>query len=380
MKKYLNYIIAALITTAGFILAAGTADAAVLSISPGQKEFAIGETFLAEIRLNSEKVVVNAVQATVSYDTDQLEALSVSTGGTFLTLWAQEPAIEPHGGVITLAGGIPDGSMVFSGLVATVTFRTKQAGGVEVAFDPLSTSVHANDGQGTATPLTTNSAFYNITNKSLTDIVSPTHPDENTWYQENTLTVRWSTRADVRYSYVLSLDAEEKPDAKVDAGEGMVTYDHLSDGIYYFILNEQVADGEWQLAGRRRVMIDSASPEPISSLVTRESSMYDNKFILIFSTVDKGSGVDHYDVREGKKVTAGAVSPYQIQDQSRATTLSVTAFDKAGNSVTATFPGASSNPTAKYHYATVLVLVAAGLLILVLVYLFMHTKRKKQQV
>ena len=71
----------------GILIFSAQADAAILSVNPQQKEFATGETFLAEIHLNSEKEIINAVEVMISYPTNLLEVVKVSRGGSFLTLW-----------------------------------------------------------------------------------------------------------------------------------------------------------------------------------------------------------------------------------------------------------------------------------------------------
>jgi hypothetical protein len=53
-------------------------------------------------------------------------------------------------------------------------------------------------------------------------------------------------------------------------------------------------------------------------------------YYIVFSTVDKQSGVDHYEVFENgawEKV----VSPYKLPDQSLKSEIKVKAIDKAGN-------------------------------------------------
>ena len=134
----------------------------VISVNPQYKEFATGETFLAEIHLNSEKEVINAVEARISYPTDLLEVVKISQGGSFLTLWIQEPTVEESAGIISFAGGIPGGSLVLDGKIATITFRTKISGVGEVAFDDNNSKVLLNDGLGTATQLETISGIYTI--------------------------------------------------------------------------------------------------------------------------------------------------------------------------------------------------------------------------
>ncbi len=77
---------------------------------------------------------------------------------------------------------------------------------------------------------------------------------------------------------------------------------------------------------------DNAPPEIFYPSVAEDSTIFDGKYFLVFSTVDKGSGVDHYEVREGfwgKYITAK--SPYLLKDQSLSSNIYIKAVDKAGN-------------------------------------------------
>lgn len=53
--------------------------------------------------------------------------------------------------------------------------------------------------------------------------------------------------------------------------------------------------------------------------------------ILIFTAVDKGSGVEHYEVREGRGEWTRATSPYLLQHQTGQVSVQVKAIDYAGN-------------------------------------------------
>jgi len=375
MSKFLKIVITAFVIIISVSFITGEANAAVLTINPGQKEFALGETFLAEVRLNSGQQVINAVEAVITYPTDMLEVVEVSQGGSFLTLWIQEPAVEKTAGIISLVGGIPDGSYVVDGKVVTITFRTKASGGVEVGFDQSSTSVRLNDGQGTETPLTFISGIYKISSASFIPIASPTHPDEDAWYRNKTFTVSWSIKQDASYSYALAVDSDEVPDDKGEPAEGIVTFPGLTDGVYYFILKEKISDQNWQIVGKRRVMIDSRSPLPIEAYISQESTLFEGKYFLIFSTVDKTSGIDHYDIIEDKELYGNASSPYVLKDQLRTKTITIKAFDRAGNSTGFSFSGISED-TSSLSNPYILILIV-GIVVMVFILLFIFRIRSK---
>jgi hypothetical protein len=376
MSKFLKTTITTLVVIIGIAFVVGGADAAILSVDPPQKELALGETFLADVHLNSEQQVINAVEAVVTYPTDMLEVIEVSQGGSFLTLWVQEPAVEKTAGIISLVGGIPDGSYVVDGKVITITFKTKAAGGVEVGFDSDATSVRLNDGKGTEAPLTLASGIYKISTASFISIASPTHPDEDTWYKNKTFTVSWSIKQGANYSYALSVDPDEVPDEKSESTKGEVTFPDLSDGIYYFVLKEKLPNQDWEVVGKRRVMIDSRSPMPIEAYISQESTLFEGKYFLIFSTVDKTSGVDHYDIIEGKELFGNASSPYVLKDQSQSKSITIRAFDRAGNSTEFSFAGTSESTTLSINSYTLIIIVCIVLVIFVLLFAFGVRLRK----
>jgi hypothetical protein len=344
MSKFLKTIILSSLTIVGIFLIARDTKAATLSVTSEYEEVNFGETFIVEVRLNSERQVVNAVRAALVYPPEMLEVVDISRGGSFLTLWPQEPKNDADSGTITLAGGIPHGSYVVDGKVVSILFRTKSSGGLELSFDPAQTSVHLNDGLGTKTELKLNSGIYKVVPGVTIDITSPTHPDETRWYSNNNPVFVWQPEAEKVYSYLLSHDPTAIPDDLPDEAKAEITYEDLSDGIYYFIVKEKTSPNQWSLIGKRRVMIDTSPPLPVQGSITREATMFDNKYYLTFTSRDTSSGIDYYDVSEGGTTTTGASSPYVLEDQTRRSTIIVVAVDKAGNKTESLMAGSWPNP------------------------------------
>jgi len=381
-KKYLFGII--LLT--GIFGITNLANAAIISINPQEKEFATGETFLVEVHLNSKKEVINAVEATIKYPTDLLEVVKISKGGSFLSLWAKEPDIEKSGGIIELAGGIPGGSLVLDGKILTITFKSKKSGVGEVNFTD-NTKVLLNDGLGTATKLTKVSGIFTINQNHFIEIDSPTHPDENSWYANYNFSVEWELKNNAVYSYILSSRSDEEPDNNRESTNGQVTFSNLNDGVYYFILKEKINEDEWTVIGKRRGMIDTQSPLPIETEISNDKYLYDGQYFLIFSTTDKGSGVDYYTIKEGTNLTNNAQSPYILQDQTQEDTIIITAYDKAGNYIkynyqediyTNTDSGSTSNNT----FVNIVIIILVGIVafvLLMLAFKFYSNKDDKNQ-
>lgn len=368
-------ILIAVICLFGVSIAVHQSHAATLKIESDSITTRAGNTFIIDVILDSEKEVVNAVEAVITYPADLLEAIEVSRGGSFLTLWPEEPEIDNNEGTITLTGGIPNGSMVFKGKVVSVTFLAKTSGGAEVDFDTDNTNILLNDGLGTETALTFSSGIFPIVPDSYISIFSKTHPEEYVWYSNDNLEIEWSTEEGAVYSYHLTDSIRKEPDNEKEPIRGRVTFPGLSNGIHYFVLKQKLPDQDWEVIGIRRAMVDKKPPLPISLEIGQEPSLYDGKYFLVFSATDEHSGISHFDVTEGTETYKGVSSPYILKDQSKERYVVVTAYDNAGNSAQYVI-GEENEKTAGATANGVFYLVI-GIILSLLFILFVLVRRKK---
>lgn len=75
---------------------------------------------------------------------------------------------------------------------------------------------------------------------------------------------------------------------------------------------------------------DTIPPDPFSVQIESSRTIYGGKYYIAFSTIDKQSGLDHYDIF----INGGwqkIVSPHPLEDQSLGVDVKVRAVDKAGN-------------------------------------------------
>jgi hypothetical protein len=84
---------------------------------------------------------------------------------------------------------------------------------------------------------------------------------------------------------------------------------------------------------------DTEPPEVFIPVLASDIALFDGATFVVFSTVDKGSGVDHYAVKEGRDEYIVVTSPYVLKDQSLSKNIYVTAFDKSGNERTIEIKG-----------------------------------------
>jgi hypothetical protein len=110
---------------------------------------------------------------------------------------------------------------------------------------------------------------------------------------------------------------------------------------------------------------DTVPPDPFAVIVESTEGVFDGYYYAVFATVDKQSGLDHYELFE-RGVWKVVESPYKLRDQSLEGGVEVRAIDKAGNIQVATFdpltvPERKAKPSYLLYAAAVILLAAAGL-------------------
>ena len=140
--------------------------------------------------------------------------------------------------------------------------------------------------------------------------------------------------------------------------------------------NKVEGTGQWFEMVRQ----DTTPPQPFTIEVVKNPGVFGGKYYIVFSAVDKESGIDHYEVYEkeldddflarllwfdrAKEFWQNIASPYVIKDQSLNSIIMVKAIDKAGNEriVSYTPPEYLREPSNIENY----LLIAAGVLLLIL--------------
>jgi hypothetical protein len=239
---------------------------AILYFEPSKGEYHLGDTFIVDLRIDTEGECINTVKAIVSFPKDLLEAKDFSTGNSILSLWLEGPKIDQKEGLISFVGGIPGGFCgplpgepekpnLLGRIIFRVVSRDVPRGLAEISFKEDS-QVLLNDGFGTPAKLTLKEAIFTI--------------------------------------------LPEKA---------------------------EVPREEWQ----EELTKDDIPPEPFEIKISQDPSIFGGKYFIVFSTTDKQTGIDHYEVKEGKRDWKRAESPYLLEDQSLKSIILVKAVDKAGN-------------------------------------------------
>ena len=88
---------------------------------------------------------------------------------------------------------------------------------------------------------------------------------------------------------------------------------------------------------------DTTPPETFTIDVTRDPSLFDDQLVAIFSTQDKQSGLDRYEVQENNGSFVRAVSPHLLHISSPES-VTIRAYDQAGNVQETTWRSTKAGP------------------------------------
>ena len=128
------------------------------------------------------------------------------------------------------------------------------------------------------------------------------------------------------------------------------------------------------------VSSDTVPPEAFAISLESTRDVFDGKYYIVFSTVDKESGLDHYEIFEHgawERVT----SPHVLADQSLKSPIKVNAIDKAGNKRLGTYTPGTPPPR---QYSLDDLLISIGVLFILVVALvgsmYLHQRRKQSAV
>jgi len=274
---------------------------AVLYLEPAEGKYQPGDTFVVEIKIDTEGECINTVETNLNFS-QILKVVDFSQGKSIITLWVKSPEINQELGLISFSGGIPGGycgripgDPEATDLLGKIIFRLPGmiVGELrdilaEVKF--LDTSqVLLNDGFGTPAKLTTQGATFKIVSQRLEAL-------EEDWYQE--------------------------------------------------------------------IKKDATPPELFEIEIHQDPAIFEGKYFITFLTADKQTGLDHFEVKEGERDWKRAESPYLLEDQDLQSIIKVKAVDKAGNErIVKYIPEIPEIPKKPFPYwLIILVLIGAGII------------------
>ena len=314
---------------------------AEISITPPSGTFTQGSTFEVPMYLNTKGNKVGALELHIRFDPDTLAVVKPSGGSSIIGLWIEAPSYDNSRGTITLIGGVPNGIVTESGLIANITFQAKAAGSASVSVQDSSRILLA-DGVGSPADHASNRASYTIVAKPPggVTVFSETHPLRDRWYNNPTISLSWTAEPGVTgYSIAIDDKPNTIPDNIPDTSSAAYSYESQPDGIRYFHI-KALKGGIWSAPTDFPIRIDSEPPAQFDPEINYITAAVISRALVSYFTTDALSGLDHYEVGlidKSKAATESPVfvrseSPYQIPfDSIENARLIVRAFDKAGN-------------------------------------------------
>lgn len=128
---------------------------------------------------------------------------------------------------------------------------------------------------------------------------------------------------------------------------------------------------------------DTEPPESFVPAISRDESIANGKWFVVFATQDKASGIDHYEIKEsrqrilnlfGKWITAE--SPYILMDQELRSYIFVKTVDKAGNTRVEKIP--PQNPLRWYENYENWLIIVLGLAVAYVIKKFLWRKHLRK--
>jgi len=352
-----------------FFFISSPAFAARLYLFPQLAEIYKGDSFIAEVRLDTEGETINVIDTQINFTPGILEVLEFNTGGGIFSLFSAGPDITSS--AIRLQGAAPFG-FNGNGLLGTINFRASSIGEAIVGFHNES-KILLHDGKGTPTEVTLQNAQYRVIDRpqGLVEITSKDFQDENKWYNHPAARMNWPHKEGATYSYIVTRNPFEEPDEIADEPQENLKLIIEDNGIFYFRLRECI-NGVCGPTATYKILKDTEQPEPFDIFIARDASIFEGKKFLSFSTTDSISGIDYYEVNEGTG-WKGTESPYVLENQDflGSRKVGVRAVDRANNMVEAelVLPGLIS--TYKIYLLFAIIIVA---LILIMIYWYWRKK------
>lgn len=300
------------------------------------------DTFYVPVRIDTQGACVNAVEVEVSYDPQEISVRDIALGNSILTLWTDEPIVRrSEGGAelgkVYFAGGVPGG---YCG---------------RVAGDPGTSGI-------------------------LVELVVRGVPQALAIGETSTTTL-----------FLMPNTVAYRHDGSGEPAEHTLLGAELT-----LVQTEGAPQDVWA----QDVARDTTAPELFDITLVPGPSAGNRKSYIVFNTVDKQSGISHYEVLETDPDRFGllkwfpreslwtkAESPYILRDQRLHSKILVKAVDRKGNERVVTYePPVTLVDELTHPY--MLIAIALGLVVLVILVLaillvlraFRAPKRKSEDV
>lgn len=120
----------------------------------------------------------------------------------------------------------------------------------------------------------------------------------------------------------------------------------------------EISEDAWQVELGK----DTIPPEQFEAEIHQNPSIFEGKYFLIFSTTDKQTGIDYYEVKEGENDWKKEKSPYLLEDQTLRSIIKVKAIDKAGNERIVWIKPLEEAKKPLFYWLIILILIGIGVI------------------
>jgi hypothetical protein len=324
--------------------------AADLALTPASGSFEKGTTFTVTINVTNNKQAINAISGALTFPTNLVQVKSISKDGSIIKLWAEEPSFSNTNGTIKFEGVVLNpGFSGAKGKVLTIVFSAKATGDASVLFS--TGSVLANDGEATNVIQNMGNGAYTVTagDTSVVDtpapvlsvtqtpeILSPSYPDSNAWYQTKDATFTWNVPKSVTAVRTLYGVKEDSLPTKVyDPPINNRSFKVDGDGVQYMHVQFKGANG-WGRVATYKFQIDTKAPESLHVTFPDGPITVNPKPSITVEATDDLSGMGQIlVVIDSQATTTLPLSPnniYQLPEEMPGKHVAtVYAVDKAGN-------------------------------------------------
>lgn len=347
ISRIKNTIFTVGLTVTGLLLA-GSVSAATFVASPTSGSFTVGQSITVTVKLNSAGQAINAGEATVTWTPATLQFVSVSSSSSIFKYWPIDPVVRGTATVV-FSGGLPSpGFNGSAGTVVRLSFRAKATGTATVNISGA--RILANDGFGTDLYTGQSAATYTIKagatsapttsdvpNRPTPAVSSTSHPDQSTWYTLAEAKLAWTKPNGLQgVSFALTDNAATVPDEAVETSGTATTVTLPKDGTWFFHLRGKYDSG-WSATSHFALHLDRTAPEAFTPVIVQDRGATDPTPVLTFTTTDSVSGIAKYLVSIDGDAGVEATSPTDLSGiKAGAHTVTVVAYDQAGNTTTGT--------------------------------------------
>lgn len=347
-------IISTLFIFVACVAIASKTHAATLNLLTEKDTYKIGDTFILDVKIDSEDQGINGAQATISFDGTMFEATKIDKSDSIFDFWLANPTIATDR--VNFIAAATTGFNGKSLEALRITFKTKSAGKSDITITDA--AITASDGSGTNVLSKTNNVSISIATTAgktaptqitrvaetavglpaKPDILVPFYPDPKKWNNvSDKFFVSWKLPSDVTDVAAI---IDKNSTAFPTKSDGLFTTEQfgtLSDGINFLHVRFKNNIG-WGPVANYQIAIDTQPPHSFTLSSDEGLKTEIPTPTLHAITTDALSGIKEFVVRiDGTEAMRIASSSFngtiKLPQQKPGThRVVVSVFDNAGNS------------------------------------------------